>query len=47
MEVFPSLGNSTDNNSNIIANHRKKIKSLTVIGKYLSDKMVEDFKIKQ
>ena len=47
MEVFPSLGNSTDNDSNIIANHRKKIKSLTVIGKYLSDKMVEDFKIKQ
>ena len=46
--VFPSLGNSKDNNNtDIIANHRKKIKSLTVIGKYLSDKMVEDFKIKQ
>ena len=48
MEVFPSLGDSTDNNnSNIINNRRKKIKSLTLIGKYLSDKMVEDFKIKQ
>lgn len=46
--VFPSLGNSADdNNTDIIANHRKKIKSLTLIGKYLSDKMVEDFKIKQ
>lgn len=46
--VFPSLGNSEDDgNADIIANHRKKIKSLTVIGKYLSDKMVEDFKIKQ
>lgn len=47
-DVFPSLGNSEDDsNTDIIANHRKKIKSLTLIGKYLSDKMVEDFKIKQ
>lgn len=47
-DVFPSLGNSEDDgNTDIIANHRKKIKSLTVIGKYLSDKMIEDFKIKQ
>lgn len=47
-KVFPSIGNSLDNKaSDIITNHRKKIKSLTVIGKYLSDKMVEDFKIKQ
>ena len=46
--VFPSLGNSEDDgNTDIITNHRKKIKSLTLIGKYLSDKMVEDFKIKQ
>lgn len=47
-KVFPSIGNSLDDKeSDIITNHRKKIKSLTVIGKYLSDKMVEDFKIKQ
>lgn len=47
-KVFPNLGNSADDdNTDIIANHRKKIKSLTLIGKYLSDKMVEDFKIKQ
>ena len=47
-DVFPNLGNSEDDgNTDIIANHRKKIKSLTLIGKYLSDKMVEDFKIKQ
>ena len=47
-KVFPNIGESLDDkDSDIIINHRKKIKSLTVLGKYLSDKMVEDFKIKQ
>lgn len=48
VDAFPDLKETTKlYDSNVISNHTQKIKSLTLIGKHISDKMVEDFKIKQ
>ena len=43
--VFPDLGNKDNYKENIIKSHTQKIKALSLIGKLLSDKMVEDFKL--
>lgn len=43
--IFPDLGNKDKYEENIIKSHTDKIKSLSLIGKLLSDKMVEDFKL--